>query len=496
MPPIHADYQYDLVTIGGGSGGVRASRWSAGLGAKVACIELPAVRPDFKSFNDAQDGLNRRGGLGGTCVTKGCVPKKLLMLASSYRDELEEANANGWTVAVPEKIDLEVVMEKKRNEIVRLEKVYGGIFDRAGVETIVGHGKVVGPHEVEVTYMDAETYQVKEVKTLTAKYICIATGSKAFKVPIPGKEHAVISDDLLALDTLPESMVMIGAGYSGLEMAQIYANFGTKVHVVFRKPYPLAGFDEDVRKVIAAELGKKHNLILHANTLPLQINKLDRGYSVELSTGQSIVCDLVAMAAGRVANCDTIGDLKGLGVEFNDGGSIKVDEYSSTKVPSIKAIGDVTGRMELTPAALMEGTALAETLFGPTPIPANHDAIPSAVFTQPPVAAVGLTEEQALEKHQDLDIFTSKFRPMKFIFSGKDEKVFMKMIVASKSQRVLGIHIVGLEAAEIIQGFAVAVKAGLTKQQVDQTVGLHPSSAEELVTMRTASRKIRGGSVL
>jgi glutathione reductase (NADPH) len=431
------------------------------------------------------------GGAGGTCVIRGCVPKKLLVYASSFRDEFEDAVGFGWAATKPPH-NWQALIANKAKEIQRLNSVYVNLLKNAGVTYLEGFGSLVDAHTVEVRKPDGSTSRI------TAKNILVATGGSATKLPIEGAEHAITSDEALALDNLPDKDVLIvGSGYIAVEFAGIFAGLGAHVHLAFRADKVLRGFDEDCRAQVQENLGKK-GVTCHPGYLPTRIAPAEGGgYDVTLRAGDggaelALHTGLVMMATGRHPKTAGL-NLEGVGVARTRTGAIQVDALSRTSVPSIWAIGDVTNRIDLTPVALMEGMAFAKTCFGGVDTAPDYQFVPSAVFCQPPLASVGWSEEQAAEALSGpIDVYTSKFKPMKYTISGRDERTFMKLLVHAPSDRVVGVHMVGPDAAEIMQGLAVAVKCGATKAQFDATVGIHPSAAEEFVTMRSKTRTIEG----
>lgn len=473
-------YQYDLVTIGAGSGGVRASRFAATIyKAKVACIELPF---GFVSTDDI-------GGAGGTCVIRGCVPKKLLVYGSHFAEEFEDAQGFGWSVTNYH--DWTRLITGKSKEIQRLNGVYNNILKNAGVEMLEGRGKIVDPHTVEVKLADGST------KQLTTKNILVATGGYATKIPIEGAEHAITSDEALALESLPSgNIVIVGAGYIATEFAGIFRGFGANVHLMFRADKVLRGFDEECRGQVMENL-EKRGINLHPGCTPVKIVKNgEHDYTLHFKdkagAEHQLSCGLVMMATGRKPRINGLG-LEEAGVEVTKEGVVKVDEFSRTNVPGIWAVGDVTNRINLTPVALMEGMAFAKSCFGGVDTTPDYGFVASAVFCNPPLASVGYTEEAAIaELSGDIDVYVSKFKPMKYTLSGRDEKTLMKLLVHVESDRVVGCHMVGPDSPEIMQGLAVALKCGATKAQFDSTVGIHPSAAEEFVTMRSATRRVHG----
>ncbi len=449
-----AEYDYDLITIGGGSGGVRASRFSAQrYGKKVAVIE------------------NLR--IGGTCVMRGCVPKKLLVYGSHFSDHFEDAEGFGWSVG-ESRHDWAKLIAAKTKELNRLEDVYHRLLREAGVDEITGTGKLVDAHTVEV-----------EGKTYTAEHILIATGGWPKLPDVPGIEHAITSNEALDLECLPERIVIVGGGYIAVEFAGIFAGLGAEVTVIIRAENILRGFDQTMREALRDEMAKRGINVLSECQVK-SIEKTDSGYSLRLDQVDFLETDLVMYATGRGPNTKGIG-LEEVGVEMDKNGAIVVDEYSKTNIDNIYAIGDVTDRIQLTPVALAEGMAFARTVFAGEPTSMSYENVPSAVFSQPPIGTVGLTEADARKDH-DVLIFQSRFRPMKHTLSGRDEHSVMKLIVDKKTDRVLGAHMIGDDAPEIIQGIGIAVKAGATKADFDATIGIHPTAAEEFVTMREPLR--------
>uniref|UniRef100_A0A7N0ZRW0 Glutathione reductase n=1 Tax=Kalanchoe fedtschenkoi TaxID=63787 RepID=A0A7N0ZRW0_KALFE len=463
------NYDFDLFTIGAGSGGVRASRFAANFGASVAVCELPF----------ATIASETAGGVGGTCVLRGCVPKKLMVISSKFAHEFEESHGFGWTYESEPKHDWSTLITNKNAELQRLVGIYKNILKNAGVTLIEGRGKVVDPHTVDV---DGKLY--------SAKHILISVGGRPFMPDIPGIEHAIDSDAALDLPSKPTKIAIVGGGYIALEFAGIFNGLKTETHVFIRQKKVLRGFDEEVRDFVAEQLALK-GIEFHSEETPQAIIKSPNGsLSLKTNKGTFEGFSHVMFATGRKPNTKNLG-LENVGVMLDKNGAIEVNEYSQTSVASIWAVGDVTERINLTPVALMEGGALAKTLFANQPTKPDYRAVPSAVFSQPPIGQVGLSEEQAIEQYGDIDVFTSNFKPLKATLSGLPDRVFMKLIVCAKTNKVLGLHMCGEDSPEIVQGFAVAVKAGLTKADFDSTVGVHPTAAEELVTMRTPTRKIR-----
>ncbi|KAL5542561.1 hypothetical protein UlMin_010271 [Ulmus minor] len=471
-----AHYDFDLFVIGAGSGGVRASRFSAQFGAKkVGICELP-----FHPIS-SQD----IGGVGGTCVIRGCVPKKILVYGATFGGEIEDARSYGWELN--EKVDFnwKKLLHKKTEEILRLNGIYKRLLSNAGVKLFEGEGKLVGPNEVEVRQLDGTKL------SYSAKHILIATGSRAVRPAIPGQELAITSDEALSLEELPKRVVVLGAGYIAVEFASIWRGMGSTVHLCFRRELPLRGFDDEMRAVVARNL-EGRGVNLHPRTNLTELIKTEDGIKVITDHGEELMADAVLFATGRAPNTKRL-NLDAVGVELDKAGAIKVDEYSRTNIPTIWAVGDVTNRINLTPVALMEGTCFAKTVFGGTPTKPDFKNVPCAVFSIPPLSVVGLSEEQAIEEvNGDILVFTSTFNPMKNTISGRQEKTIMKLLVEAETDKVIGASMCGPDAAEIMQGIAIAVKCGATKAQFDSTVGLHPTSAEEFVTMRSVSRRIAG----
>ncbi len=444
------DYDYDLLTIGAGSGGVAASRRAASYGAKVAICESTRV--------------------GGTCVLRGCVPKKLLVYAAHFGDEIRDAAGYGWSVDGA-KLDWKALIEAKDRELDRLNEIYLRMLGTAKVDIIEGHATLVAPHTVQVGG-----------RRVTAKRVLIATGGWPHVPDIPGCDHGITSNEALDLTEVPERVIIVGGGYIAVEFAGIFAGAGAKVSLVLRGYEVLRGFDVDLRAALTEELTRR-GIELHPHAKLESLDKTPDGLKLRCRSGTVHEGDLVMWATGRRPNTRGLG-LEDLGVALGDHGTIVVDEWSKTNVPGLFAIGDVTARPNLTPVAIADGRAFAETIFNDNPTQVDHDHVPTAVFSQPPIGTVGLTEAEARALHEDpIDVYRTHFRPMKNVLAGRDERTMMKIVVHRRSDKVLGVHIIGADAPEIVQGFAVAVKAGVTKKQFDATVGIHPTSAEELVTM-------------
>ncbi|MEW5727132.1 MAG: glutathione-disulfide reductase [Pseudomonadota bacterium] len=445
-----AKYDFDLFVLGAGSGGVRASRLAAQLGVRVAVAEESRV--------------------GGTCVMRGCVPKKLLVMGAHFAEDFADAEGFGWSVEGAS-FDWARLIAAKNAELNRLESVYNRILRDNGVTLVEGRGRLVDAHTVEVAG-----------RTHTAERILVATGGRPVLPNVPGIEHAITSNEALDLMQLPRRMVIVGGGYIAVEFAGIFNALGVQVTQILRGDTLLRGFDQDVRATLDEEMRKK-GVDLRCETSVRSIEKTRSGYDLRLSGDEDIETDLVFYATGRRPNTDGLG-LEDAGVELDERGAVKVDEFSRTSVENIFAVGDVTDRMNLTPVALGEARALVSTLYLGKPVSMDYDNVPTAVFSNPPVGTVGLTEEEARRRGACIDVYLSRFKPMRHTLSGRDERTLMKMIVDRASDRVLGVHMVGPDAPEILQGFGVALKCGATKAQIDSTVGIHPTAAEELVTMR------------
>jgi glutathione reductase (NADPH) len=446
-----AGYDFDLFVIGAGSGGVRASRFAANYGARVAIAE------DLR--------------MGGTCVNVGCIPKKLFVYAAHYHDDFADSAAYGWRNARADGFDWRTLVDNKDTEIRRLNGIYERLLRNSGVEIVHGRATVVDPHTVAVGD-----------RRHSAKYILVAAGSWPNDWRFPGHEHVITSNEAFYLERLPRRVIVAGGGYIAVEFAGIFNGLGVETTLVYRGPLFLRGFDRDVREHLAQEMAKA-GVRLKFDTVFERVEKTDRGLVAHCTDGGVIEADEILFAIGRNPKVDGLG-LEEVGVELKDNGAVVVDEYFSTSVDSIYAIGDVIDRMQLTPVALAEGMAVAKTLFRDQPTMVDYDNIPTAVFSQPPIGTVGLTEEEAREKHGPVKIFKSTFRPLKHTLTGRDTQTLMKLIVQADTDRVLGVHMVGDDAGEIMQGIAVALKAGATKADFDATIGIHPTAAEEFVTMR------------
>ncbi len=445
-----AGFDFDLVVIGAGSGGVRAARIAASHGAKVLICEESRV--------------------GGTCVIRGCVPKKLLAYAAHFSEDFEDAAGFGWTVGDCSFSWPKLIAAKDR-EIDRLNGVYLKLLDQSGVELCSQRGRFIDNHTVQMGD-----------RTVRAERILIASGARPWLPEIPGIEHAFSSDEAFHLAELPSRVAIVGGGYIACEFAGIFNGLGSEVIQVYRGKQVLRGFDHDVQRVLTEQMyGKGVQFAFERNINA--ITKNGDELHCELDDGKILTVDQVMYATGRVPNVRDLG-LEHTDVEVHANGWIVVDEYSRTSAPHIWAVGDVTNRVNLTPVAIVEGHSFADTEFGGENRPVSHVFIPSAVFSHPPVGSVGYNEQDAGTHFGELDIYRAEFRPMKHTLTGRAEKSMMKLIVAKETQHVVGLHMVGTDAPEIVQGFAVAVKSGLTKAQFDDTIGIHPTAAEELVTMR------------
>uniref|UniRef100_A0A7S2IFZ0 Uncharacterized protein n=1 Tax=Helicotheca tamesis TaxID=374047 RepID=A0A7S2IFZ0_9STRA len=462
------NYDYDLLVIGGGSGGVRSSRISASHGASVCLVEtqLNHGEPNYSA-------------IGGTCVNVGCVPKKLMVFASRYPFDVSEASGYGWNSATPGSFDWKTFMEYKNTEISRLNGIYENMQRNAGVDLMEGYGKFISPHEVEISKPG------EEAKVVTADKVLVAVGGWPFKPSIPGIEHTITSNEIFYLPEQPKRIVIVGGGFIAVEFANIMDGLGSDVTLMYRGDMFLRGFDNDMRTHLAEELERNTDIDIQFNTNPTEIKKNEDGSFTVITDSGEVECDAVMYATGRNGKTDTL-NLDAAGVA-TEGTFIPVDNYSKTNVDNIYAVGDVTDRIALTPVALMEGHRLADTLFGGMDRPTDHEYVASTVFTTPEIGTVGYTEEEAVEKFQNVAVYKSKFRPMKHSFPKSEAYSLFKIIVATDTDRVVGVHVATDNAGEMVQGFAVAVKMGATKAQFDETIGIHPTSAEELVTMRSPS---------
>ncbi|SFO27944.1 NADPH-glutathione reductase [Roseovarius lutimaris] len=447
-------FDYDLFVIGGGSGGVRAARVAAQGGARVALAEEDRY--------------------GGTCVIRGCVPKKLMVFASEYPGAIADAQAYGWTVHAGG-FDWLAFRDKLHAELDRLENVYRGILKTNGVESFDARARLVDPHTVELS----------DGSRKSARHILIATGGRPVKPDLPGAEHAITSNDIFHLETLPKSMLIIGGGYIACEFACILNGLGVRVTQFYRGAQILRGFDEEARGLVSEEMIQS-GINLHLGTNIENMVEDEGGYRVTSTNGSEEVFEKVMFATGRAPNTEDLG-LEAAGVKTGRGGEILVDEYSQTGVPSVYAIGDVTDRVNLTPVAIREGMAFVETVFNGNPTPVDHDLIPTAIFTQPEMGTVGLSEEAA-RGQEPVEVYSTSFRPMQSAFADRPDRVLMKLIVSKETRKVLGCHIVAPGAGEMIQLAGIAVKMGATKEDFDRTVAVHPTMSEELVTLKTPVR--------
>ncbi|WP_339545927.1 glutathione-disulfide reductase [Pseudomonas sp. RA_35y_Pfl2_P32] len=446
-------YDFDLYVIGAGSGGVRAARFAAGFGAKVGVAESRY--------------------LGGTCVNVGCVPKKLLVYGAHFAEDFEQAAGFGWSLDEAQ-FDWATLIANKDREINRLNGIYRNLLVNSGVTLHEGHARIVAPHTVEI---NGERF--------SAKHILIATGGWPQIPQIPGAEHAISSNEAFFLKTLPKRVLVVGGGYIAVEFAGIFHGLGATTSLLYRGDLFLRGFDGAVRKHLQEELTKR-GMDLQFNADIERIDrKADGSLNVTLKDGRKLETDCVFYATGRRPMLDNLG-LEHTAVKLDQKGFVEVDELYQTAEPSILAIGDVIGRVQLTPVALAEGMAVARRLFKPEQYRlVDYQMIPTAVFSLPNIGTVGLTEEQAREAGHEVQIFESRFRPMKLTLTECQERTLMKLVVDAKTDKVLGCHMVGPEAGEIVQGLAIALKAGATKRDFDETIGVHPTAAEEFVTMRT-----------
>lgn len=454
---------FDVFVIGAGSGGVRFARIAAQNGAKVAIAE------------------SRHWG--GTCVNLGCVPKKLMVYASEGAEAAEDARAYGWDIKTGAH-DWQKLIAAKDKEIERLDGIYKSMLGKAGVELFIGRAKLIDANTIEIGPGPLD--EQAEPRRVTAKRIVIATGGRPTRPPIEGADHAIISDQAFHLKDRPERICIIGGGYIGVEFAGIFAGLGSQVDLVFRQDLPLRGFDQELREKLHEAL-PHHGITVHAGQSPERIEKLgESSYRVTLGNGESIETGLVFFATGRKPNIDGLG-LEAVGVTLKNG-AVAVDERSATNIANIFAIGDVTDRINLTPVAIAEGHILAETLYAGQARSWSFETTPKAVFFSETLASVGLTEEEAVGE-ADIEVFTAAFRPLRQTLIGRDRKAFMKLIVERESQKVVGAHMMGDAAAEMMQGIAIAVTAGLKKIDFDRTIGIHPTTAEEFVTMRSPTRQ-------
>ena len=448
-----ADYDYDLFVIGAGSGGVRAARLAAVSGARVAVAEEHRV--------------------GGTCVIRGCIPKKFMVYASEVAHQIEVAKGYGWSGFEDVRFDWKTFIEKKDLEIARLSGIYVRNLSNAGADLVHARAELRDAHTVEI---------VGKNQKITADKILIAVGCWPSVPEFPGSEHAITSNEAFHLERLPKSVMVVGGGYIAVEFAGIFAGLGVETTLVYRGPNILRGFDDDVRSHLGGELEKRGIKLILASQHD-KIEKTSEGLVSHLTNNLKLTSEVVMFATGRAPKTTGLG-LEKAGVKVNDKGAVIVDAYSRTSVDNIYAVGDVTDRINLTPVAIREGAAFAETVFRNNPTTYDHENVPIAVFSQPPVGSVGLSEADARHQCGPVDIYKSTFRPLKQTFFGGEDRTLMKLVVEAKTHKVLGCHVVGDDAPEMIQMAAIAIKMGITKQQWDNTTALHPTAAEELVTMR------------
>ena len=448
-------FDYDLFVIGGGSGGVRAARVAAGEhGVKV--------------------GLAEEDRYGGTCVIRGCVPKKLMVFASEYKEMFDEARVYGWDVDV-HGYDWPRMRTRLHAELDRLEGIYRNLLKNSGVTSYDARATIADPH----------TVQLSTGETITAKHILVATGGRPFSPEFPGVEHTITSNEIFGLDEIPKRMLIVGGGYIACEFAGILKGMGADVCQYYRGAQVLRGFDDEARGLVAEGMREK-GIDIHTGTNLLEVKKTDEGLWTKATDGSEKIFDQILMATGRVPNTDGLG-LEEAGVKLGRRGEVVVDEYSATGVPSIYAIGDATNRVNLTPVAIREGMAFVQTVFAGNPTPVDHELIPSAVFTQPEMGTVGMSEEDARDQ-EEIEVYATSFRPMQTAFVEKPDRVLMKLIVSKATRKVLGCHIVSPGAGEMIQMAGIAIKMGATKEDFDRTVAVHPTVSEELVTMRNPVR--------
>ena len=446
-------FDYDLFVIGAGSAGIRAARMASGFGAKVAITE------------------DRY--LGGTCVNVGCVPKKLLVYASHFSEDFKNAKGFGWSLGSSD-FNWQTLIKNKDTEISRLNGAYEKILDNAGVKHLDGYGSLIDEHTVVVNG-----------KHYSSERILIATGGWPSIPDIQGKEHIISSNEVFFLETLPEKIVIVGGGYIAVEFAGIFNGLGVETILLYRGSLFLRGFDQDIRNFLAQEMRKKGITLKFANNIE-SIEKTGGQLQATISDKSTLLADQIMYATGRKPKTEGMG-IETVGITLDKNAAIVVNDQYRTNIPSIYAVGDVTNRVNLTPVALAEGTFLARLLYNDVNLPVNYEHIPSCVFSQPNIGTVGLTEEAAREKYKQIDIYKSSFMPMKHSLSGDNEQTFMKLIVDKKSDLVVGVHMVGSEAGEIIQGIGIAMQAGAKKADFDQTIGIHPTTAEEFVTMRESA---------
>tara|TARA_B100000242_G_scaffold216894_2_gene158400 strand:- start:15404 stop:16759 length:1356 start_codon:yes stop_codon:yes gene_type:complete len=446
------NYDFDYFVIGAGSGGVRSSRIAATLGAKVGIAEYKDI--------------------GGTCVNVGCVPKKIMAYAADYHGHFEDAKGYGWDVKAPKNLDWGTFITRKDAEIKRLNGIYDGLLEKAGVTYYSGHASLKDPHTIQI-----------DNTVVTADKILIATGGTPRKDMIPGAEHTLTSDEIFHLKQQPEHILIIGGGYVAVEFAHIFHGMGSKVSLCYRGDLFLRGFDDDIRETLKEEMIKQ-GIDLHFNCDLAGVEKDQDTLLARMSSGKTVECDTILSAIGRVPNTQGL-NLDEVGVDLCPNGQIKIGDNFQTSVPNIYALGDVANKVPLTPVATAEGQSLAYHLFADKQsADISYENIATAVFSQPPIATVGYSEHEAEGLGHEITVFKTRFRSMKYILAERDEKILMKLVVCKKTDKVLGVHMIGLDAPEIMQGFAVALNAGATKADFDRTIGIHPTSAEEFVTMK------------
>ena len=486
-----SDFDFDLFVIGAGSGGTRAARIAAGCGARVAVAE--------ERF------------LGGTCVNVGCIPKKLFVYASHFAEDFEDAAGYGWRPSragaaayggggAPV-FDWPTLVANKDREIERLNGIYRGLIEGAGARLFDARATIAGPHAISV-----------DASTVSARHILVATGGEPTLPDIPGIEHAIRSDDVFYLDRLPERLIVVGGGYIAVELAGVFAGLGVEVTQLYRGPLFLRGFDDDIRRALAEEMRKRGvDLRFDANVSAIErtaasSNGSPAGGRIRAVLGESggavrggatgdpetLEADLILYATGRHPNTAGLG-LENAGVETAPNGAVLVDAWSRSNVEHIWAVGDVTDRINLTPVAIREGHCFAETVFNDNPVSPDHEDVPTAVFSQPAIGTCGLTEAEAAARYREIDVYLSTFRPLKHTLSGRDQRSVMKLLVDAATDRVVGCHLLDPDAAEIVQGVGIAMKCGATKVQFDRTMAIHPTAAEEIVTMREPARRLRRG---
>ncbi len=458
-----SEYDYDLFVIGGGSGGVRAGRLVAGLGKKVAIAE------EYR--------------FGGTCVIRGCVPKKLFVYASQFPEHFEDSAGYGWTVAETS-FDWSKLIANKDREIARLEGLYRGGLERAGADIIASRAVLEDAHTVRI---------VNEDRTVTARHILIATGGRPNPhVALRGHEHCITSNEAFHLEALPKSIVIAGGGYIAVEFANIFHGLGVETTIVYRGKEILGRFDHDLRTMLHKTMEDKGIRILCGTIFKEIVKREDGQLDAHLSDGSVVTAETVMLALGRTPNTEGLG-LEKAGVEVGKVGEIHIDDFSRTNVDNIYAIGDVTNRVQLTPVAIHEAMCFVQSVYHDNPVSPDHDVIATAVFSQPEIGTVGLSEHDAGEQYDEVEIYRAEFRPMRHTLSGRREKMLMKLVVDAATRKVVGAHVLGPDAGEMAQLLGVAVKAGLTKNDFDRTMAIHPTAAEELVTIYQPTYRLKGG---